>query len=79
MDKVNKTPISTLYCSDTNFKHLIAVKEKRGYNNATRIIIGYILTTDGNWAGGTIEDFRLVVDKGAPSSIVTFCGSKAML
>lgn len=35
--------------------------------------ISYILTTGGNW-GGTIDRFRLVVDKGSPQNLVSFCG-----
>ncbi|MGZ8285027.1 MAG: DUF4424 domain-containing protein [Allosphingosinicella sp.] len=35
--------------------------------------IGYILTTGGNWRS-PIGDFRLVVDKGAPANLVSFCG-----
>jgi hypothetical protein len=35
--------------------------------------IGYILTTGGNWRA-PIGRFRLVVDKGAPENIVSFCG-----
>lgn len=34
--------------------------------------IGYILTTGGNWRS-PIGDFRLVVDKGAPANLVSFC------
>ncbi|WP_182419623.1 DUF4424 family protein [Bartonella sp. HY038] len=26
------------------------------------------------WAGGVIEDFRLIIDKGKPDALVTFCG-----
>lgn len=36
--------------------------------------ISYILTTGGNWAGGGIEKFRLVVDKGSTDNLVSFCG-----
>jgi hypothetical protein len=36
--------------------------------------ISYILTTGGNWAGGGIEKFRLVIDKGEPENLVSFCG-----
>ena len=36
--------------------------------------ISYILTTGGNWGGGAIENFRLVVDKGSPDNLVSFCG-----
>ena len=35
--------------------------------------IGYVLTTGGNWRS-PIGDFRLVVDKGAPGNLVSFCG-----
>ena len=34
--------------------------------------ISYVLATGANWAG-PIGDFRLVVDKGAPDSLVSFC------
>ena len=36
--------------------------------------ISYILTTGGNWAGGSIGKFRLVVDKGSTDNLVSFCG-----
>ena len=35
--------------------------------------IDYILKTGANWSG-PIKDFRLVVDKGDPSSLISFCG-----
>ena len=35
--------------------------------------IEYILRTGANWAG-PIRDFRLVVDKGKPENLVSFCG-----
>jgi hypothetical protein len=35
--------------------------------------ISYILKTGANWSG-PIKDFRLVVDKGAADSLVSFCG-----
>ncbi|HYW14639.1 MAG TPA: DUF4424 domain-containing protein [Allosphingosinicella sp.] len=35
--------------------------------------IGYILATGGNWRS-PIGDFRLVIDKGAPANLVSFCG-----
>ena len=35
--------------------------------------IEYVLKTGGNWAG-PIKQFRLVVDKGDPDSLVSFCG-----
>lgn len=36
--------------------------------------IGYILKTGGNWAG-PIGDFRMVIDKGEPANLVSFCAS----
>lgn len=35
--------------------------------------IEYILTTGANWPG-PIKSFRLVIDKGAPENLVSFCG-----
>jgi hypothetical protein len=35
--------------------------------------IDYILKTGANWSG-PIRDFRLVIDKGDPDALVTFCG-----
>ena len=35
--------------------------------------IEYILKTGANWAG-PINDFRLIVDKGKPTNMVSFCG-----
>ena len=37
--------------------------------------IDYVLVTGGNWAGGRIGDFRLVVDKGDPKALVSFCAN----
>ena len=35
--------------------------------------IDYILTTASNWVG-TIGKFHLVIDKGSPKNLVSFCG-----
>jgi Domain of unknown function (DUF4424) len=35
--------------------------------------IDYILKTGGNWSG-PIEEFRLIVDKGEPGNLISFCG-----
>jgi Domain of unknown function (DUF4424) len=34
--------------------------------------IGYVLSSGRNWRG-PIKDFRLVVDKGKPENMVSFC------
>ena len=36
--------------------------------------IDYILTTGGNWAE-PIGDFSMVIDKGAPENLVSFCAT----
>lgn len=66
------------YCTDASF---VAAVEKTLTNKDepwsapfTESWISYILTTGGNWGGGSIGRFRLVVDKGSPDNLVSFCG-----
>ena len=64
------------YCIDSDF--LAAVDRAVARTGEERPTfdeqwIGYILTTGGNWRG-PIGDFRLVVDKGDPDYLVSFCG-----
>ena len=60
------------YCVDSAF--LAGLARMRRRSEATpEQRIGYILTTGGNWRS-PIGDFRLVVDKGAPGNLVSFCG-----
>jgi hypothetical protein len=60
------------YCVDSAF--LAGLDRLRRRSPATpEQRIGYILATGGNWRS-PIGDFRLVVDKGAPSNLVSFCG-----
>ncbi|SFV30509.1 protein of unknown function [Devosia crocina] len=68
----------TRYCTDDAFKAAVR-KSLRDPNEPWSAPfyeswISYILTTGGNWAGGAIENFRLVVDKGSPQNLVSFCG-----
>ena len=58
------------YCVDADFLRELA-KDKRNYFGERRI--EYILKTGANWSG-PIKEFRLVVDKGAPENLVSFCG-----
>jgi len=66
------------YCIDGAFeaaarKKLAAIKDENNpYMNERRV--SYILTTANNWAT-SIRDFRLVVDKGSPDALVSFCGT----
>jgi hypothetical protein len=60
------------YCVDQAF--LAGLDRLRRRSPATpEQRVGYILTTGGNWRS-PIGDFRLVIDKGAPSNLVSFCG-----
>src|SRR5262245_5772256 len=65
------------YCFDKEFLTAIerARREARSQYGApySEQRIEYILKTGANWAG-PIKDFRLVVDKGDPDSLVSFCG-----
>jgi len=68
----------TTYCVDQDF--LSAARQATGKPDQTGLLsspfferrIAYILTTGANWAG-PINDFHLVVDKGAADSLVSFC------
>lgn len=59
------------YCVEPAFLAGLDRLRRRGATPEQRI--GYILTTGGNWRS-PIGDFRLVVDKGAPGNLVSFCG-----
>jgi hypothetical protein len=64
------------YCVDTGFLAAIErakVAAKAEFAPFGDQRISYILKTGANWAA-PIKDFRLVVDKGDPSYLVTFCG-----
>jgi uncharacterized protein DUF4424 len=58
------------HCIDGDFVRSAELRERaRPWNEKW---ISYILTTGGNWAG-PIGEFRLVVDKGDPSNLASFC------
>lgn len=56
------------YCADPAFR--AALKKRRG--SMEPVWIGYVVKTAKYW-NGPIGKFRLVVDKGKPSSLVAFC------
>jgi len=65
------------YCADTAFLagvDRLARAAGGEYPTLPEQRIGYVLTTGANWAS-PIGRFRLVVDKGAPENLVSFCGS----
>jgi hypothetical protein len=57
------------YCVDKAF--LDALPKSRLWETHT---LEYILVTGANWSG-PIKDFRLVVDKGSPDNLVSFCAN----
>jgi len=60
------------YCVDSAFLAGLDRLYRRG-GGLPEMRLGYILTTGGNWRS-PIGRFRLVVDKGAPANLVSFCG-----
>lgn len=63
---------ATRYCADDAFLQAARRMRDRG-QYLTETWVDYILTTGANWAE-PIGDFRLVVDKGSPRNLVSFCG-----
>ncbi|WP_205686786.1 DUF4424 domain-containing protein [Caulobacter flavus] len=73
------TSIGTEYGAETQARYCVdagmvaAVKRAGGDGGAyVEKWIDYVLVTGGNWSE-PIGDFRLVVDKGAPRNLVSFC------
>lgn len=66
------------FCIDPDFVAAVDRMRARGTEERPVVLgeqrIRYILTTGGNWRS-PIGDFRLVVDKGRPENIVSFCGT----
>ncbi|MEJ2229192.1 MAG: DUF4424 domain-containing protein [Alphaproteobacteria bacterium] len=64
------------YCTDSDF--LAAVRRTKEADGPNKLIgetqLEYVLVTGANWAG-PIKDFRLVVDKGKPDNLVSFCAT----
>ena len=63
------------YCVDDAFIAAAGRARRPGDDGPpfSELRIEYILTTGANWKG-PIKDFRLVVDKGKPANLVSFCG-----
>lgn len=65
------------YCADRAFLAGVDRMVGRGTEDRPAWLgerwIRYVLTTGGNWAS-PIGEFRLVVDKGSPDRLVSFCG-----
>lgn len=64
------------FCIDRDFlagfdRRFARLKEKHMYSE---VWLGYALKPGANWLG-PIKDFRLVVDKGRPDNMVSFCAN----
>ncbi|HRJ70441.1 MAG TPA: DUF4424 family protein [Beijerinckiaceae bacterium] len=64
------------YCIDDAFIRGFEARQKtlREPNAYSEVWLAYVLKTGANWAG-PIRDFRLVVDKGDPDALVSFCAA----
>ena len=58
------------FCIDQDFLNTIKMQPKMAWGQH---YLEYILVTGANWSG-PIKTFRLVVDKGSPDNLVSFCG-----
>jgi len=64
------------YCIEKDLLATLAKARRARGDNATPYAeahIHYVLKSGANWAG-PIQDFRVVVDKGDPANLVSFCG-----
>lgn len=63
------------YCIEKDWLTIfdrLAARRKGEVDAYSEVWIGYVLKSGANWKG-PIRDFRLVVDKGKPDSLVSFC------
>lgn len=66
------------YCIDKQFSATVAKARranKAEYPAFQENRIDFILVTGANWAA-PIKDFRLVIDKGKPDNLLSFCGQR---
>lgn len=79
LDAEQRRSYSKDFCTDAAFTKAAAALYKRARADEGKTFsayeqyLAYVITSGGNWAG-PIGDFRLVVDKGDPKTLVSFCG-----
>jgi hypothetical protein len=61
------------FCIDDDFLAAFDRAEAKKPGSYFENRVEYILKTAANWAG-SIEHFRVTIDKGAPKNLVSFCG-----
>jgi len=67
--KILKSADYRKYCVDEDLLATLA----KAKSTLSQWSIDYVLKTGANWAG-PIKNFRLVVEKGSPDNLVSFCG-----
>ena len=67
--KILKSADYRKYCVDEDLLATLA----KAKSTLSQCSIDYVLKTGANWAG-PIKNFRLVVEKGSPDNLVSFCG-----
>jgi len=67
---VNDKAMQQAYCMDKGFRKTAVARF--GGGNAAMRELHYVLRTGANWLG-TIGEFHLTIDKGAPGNLVSLC------
>ena len=71
-DDPDRRAMIARYCIDRDVLAAVEPYKKKEYVVLPNRWVDYVLTTGGNWAR-PIGKFRLVVDKGKPGNLVSFC------
>lgn len=80
LDPAQKAHYATRYCTDPTFERVAQALYRRASADGSRAFQAYerslshVITSGGDWAG-PIGVFKLVVDKGDPATLVSFCGA----
>lgn len=80
LDPAQKAHYATRYCTDPTFERAAQALYRRSSADGSRAFQAYersfshVISSGGNWAG-PIGQFKLVVDKGDPTTLVSFCGA----
>lgn len=81
LDPAQKAHYAIRYCTDPTFERVAQALYRRASADGSRAFQAYerslshVITSGGDWAG-PIGVFKLVVDKGDPATLVSFCGAE---
>jgi hypothetical protein len=78
LDAAEEARYRETYCTDGPFKSAAQSLYRKAAGSDAKVraweeYLSYMITSGANWAG-PIGSFRLVVDKGDPRTLVSFCG-----